>query len=960
MRKHYIYIFLILISFFSIISNVKADFPKIASSTNLLCKGEQCNFYYKSIDPSVTSTEQRFDGKACNYFTEADVNSFKINGKSCEDIKKQDDNQCYNEMTKGKICYASLGPKLKNDKKIVKNDTGTYMFYISMGFTNANSLEQHELKTIAALDKETIKDYTGDENAEIVDVYHLGYLDGFELYNQKDENTDNLNIEDFIYNWGTWSAKPTFFPIDKATLNEDKTVTITGTEKYIANWSNWGINVKYKGDAPEVISTKFYVPIIWKLKLSVKTCTIEQATNADGNYDIYYGKSSNGEQHILNDDSGLNNEKDKIQEKFVEECGCDAANEYWYKGLGETEHYKKYCNNTPTTSNRACDVQVENNECTGKVTIKDNASCIFDKNNINVYVVDDTSKQNKYTTFSNGYCNISCAEDITIELPKKVGATKAGTYYTWSFDSNKISATGKRTCRATVDMSKLKNKVTNTLNDSSYNAKDVISDILKIESNKVTYTHSDKYSYKQENEALKKLYDSISDNYDSTSNTSCACDGLSRCPIKHSFEVSIDLLNKMKFTNNGYCNNESTIGIKELKNRNISLGDIKTAVKNALKTSSDSIITELEEINKCSNNFDTTKESTYDFSPELEFSYNEPYKTLFSEKKYQKTKTTEDDSGMNVSFDTKSLSYYNGEKDKQMTYNYINDGYINSVVTKTIEKYSSPLTFYSVIPTGETVVLNGSNFINYAKTVVSTNSKFTNKLSSDEYDVYPIALSSSKKDDNALDKYSFKITNLGDYDITGSNSNIGRMDSLIKEKNTYYCTYEIENDVTTPDKPNFYYRNISLNNINPNNRNLGKNWSKDNEKAKATLCEIAGGKYNNGDCTSQANTSPESTYEKPEYSFTLTPENMQEIKKYNLEKEKDSNGYANFDMTKIDASTKDQNGNTLSEGVWFKSNFIWDTNTCQNCFTNKTNEKETTFSKWSDSAKLSGPGPAWK
>ena len=191
------------------------------------------------------------------------------------------------------------------------------------------------------------------------------------------------------------------------------------------------------------------------------------------------------------------------------------------------------------------------------------------------------------------------------------------------------------------------------------------------------------------------------------------------------------------------------------------------------------------------------------------------------------------------------------------------------------------------------------------------------------------------------------------------------MDSLIedKNKNVYYCTYEISKDITACEndkdcKANFYYRNISLNNVNPNKRELGKNWT--NEKAKATLCEIAGGKYNNGDCTSQANTSPESTYEKPEYSFTLTPENMQEIKKYNLEKEKDSNGYANFDMTKIDASTKDQNGNALSEGVWYKSNFIWDTNTCQNCFTNKTNEKETTFSKWSDSAKLSGTGPAWK
>ena len=84
---------------------------------------------------------------------------------------------------------------------------------------------------------------------------------------------------------------------------------------------------------------------------------------------------------------------------------------------------------------------------------------------------------------------------------------------------------------------------------------------------------------------------------------------------------------------------------------------------------------------------------------------------------------------------------------------------------------------------------------------------------------------------------------------------------------------------------------------------------------------------------------------------------MQAIKKYNQEKEKDSNGYADFNMTAVNS---DGTTNIGDNKLWFKSNFIWDSKTCQNCFTNKNEGSKTTFTAWSDSAKLSGTGPAWK
>ena len=82
--------------------------------------------------------------------------------------------------------------------------------------------------------------------------------------------------------------------------------------------------------------------------------------------------------------------------------------------------------------------------------------------------------------------------------------------------------------------------------------------------------------------------------------------------------------------------------------------------------------------------------------------------------------------------------------------------------------------------------------------------------------------------------------------------------------------------------------NVSLNNFDPNNRDENSdmmNWDTDNPKAAATLAEIEDNKDN--------------VYnEEPEYSFTLTPDNMQEMRKYNHERE-ESGGYSDFNMTGV-------------------------------------------------------------
>ena len=265
---------------------------------------------------------------------------------------------------------------------------------------------------------------------------------------------------------------------------------------------------------------------------------------------------------------------------------------------------------------------------------------------------------------------------------------------------------------------------------------------------------------------------------------------------------------------------------------------------------------------------------------------------------------------------------------------------ISATVTKEYKVYTSPLknNIYASIPDGTIVIKDSNGNYKYSDGTISKNT-LTQQLYEIDEDIYPIGLATKE----GKYEYSYTISKVGDKTINSSNnSDLGRFDKDVKEKSRkYYCNYTVIKDITTCEdkencnnKPTFYYRNVSLTNINPNNRQLGKNWT--NEKGKKTLEEIK--------------KQGEEAYVKPEYSFTLTPENMQKIKQYNKEKEENSNGYADFNMTKV-------NSDYLTEGIWYKSNFIWE-NTCNQCFTN--NSKKATFKKWEDSSKLSGTGPAWK
>ncbi|MDD4706061.1 MAG: hypothetical protein PHS24_02450, partial [Bacilli bacterium] len=87
-------------------------------------------------------------------------------------------------------------------------------------------------------------------------------------------------------------------------------------------------------------------------------------------------------------------------------------------------------------------------------------------------------------------------------------------------------------------------------------------------------------------------------------------------------------------------------------------------------------------------------------------------------------------------------------------------------------------------------------------------------------------------------------------------------------------------DCTDPDfEAQFFYRTVSINNINPNNRN-NTNWtSNKGNKAKETVESLGDQIYN------------DKTKEYLEYSFVLDPNDMNEIKKHN-----EDNKYTDFQL----------------------------------------------------------------
>lgn len=119
----------------------------------------------------------------------------------------------------------------------------------------------------------------------------------------------------------------------------------------------------------------------------------------------------------------------------------------------------------------------------------------------------------------------------------------------------------------------------------------------------------------------------------------------------------------------------------------------------------------------------------------------------------------------------------------------------------------------------------------------------------------------------------------------------------------YVCTYDVVNDIYIPGpnigdpgKLNFFYRVVDLNDINPNNRTLGYNWS--DSRGDSVRSRMASTAADYTLLTASANNA--------KFEFTLTPAIMKEIRSYNATQSRyggSNSAYADWDLNCDDYDT---------------------------------------------------------
>ncbi len=93
-------------------------------------------------------------------------------------------------------------------------------------------------------------------------------------------------------------------------------------------------------------------------------------------------------------------------------------------------------------------------------------------------------------------------------------------------------------------------------------------------------------------------------------------------------------------------------------------------------------------------------------------------------------------------------------------------------------------------------------------------------------------------------------------------------DDCVFDENCTECKFKCDTCIFDGYGTTYSYRTVSLNKLFPNDRPLGYNWN-NNIKGELTRKDI------------EDQDAPESIYEHPQYSFTLTPVNLQKIRNYN-------------------------------------------------------------------------------
>lgn len=572
--------------------------------------------------------------------------------------------------------------------------------------------------------------------------------------------------------------------------------------------------------------------------------------------------------------------------------------------------------------------------------------CVLEKLDRDTYSSDNSTK---YSSYKNDYCKIATAEDYKITVPTGKSA-KAGTYFEFlynegtSLDGNEISIYGRKITSARVNLEKFYKLIygnsSGNMPDNYYTLNNGRPALNYTKWSPYVVDAADSYTGNgglyQEAKDYEWLRNYLSNHANSGNYYTEESDRCKNSNVFGCIEYWNNYIHISRDTTIYEEHWRPTIEIirSAADDANYQLTKVKELIKNAV-----------DRVNICTDKI-MSMTVTASLNPKINYDYFD--KTYGKDISIVENSTIDYDNSAiycedNLNYSDNKYSCINGETStpsKKKLFEIDGTSY-KMYIYKQSSKFDEVTKTYKTSPIFYSLAQTGG---------VTTNSSASNSTLLGN--VIPVSLNSP----SGPHEYKFYFTNIGTY--------------MKNEKFDYTCYYDVSKKITCSgencqeDTPNFFYRNVSLNNLQPNSRNYGYNWT--DPKGQKTLCLISGGQWigeddETGSCSIPDDSTPEKIYNEPEYSFTLTPDNMKAIKKYNQDQENvdlsDSvTGYGNFNMTQSSITDKDSNK------VWYTSNFLREQNDCENCFTvNKIPSTDEIWTIWTgDYAKLSGTGPAWK
>lgn len=674
-------------------------------------------------------------------------------------------------------------------------------------------------------------------------------------------------------------------------------------------------------------------------------------------------------------------------EEFTDITGVGSAG-----GEVEGEYYQAHCVNNCDTKTEInippyCD-DATNQEITitGPTNIK---QCIL-KNEDEA----GNTYQSTAVSSSNPYCSVYCKEDYKMTLP---GAKYAESGRYFNLDDTIVK--GTRSCYITgsqsgnntegIDLVQYKKDMA-AAQKSLFDAYNSYSELKALYDNKSSATESTTTSC---NGTQYKKYTLSGVSY--TKYTYECSESTGKCTFTSgtgttsktwgqsiTTSTSTDTKTNLDAPLQGYsCTKNNTTGKYTCTKTTCTDGSVTNHGDAPTEPSTTAISTATTNVQNTIDNLESCYGWTNDFcfEPEVEFDYNEQYKTDINYGKIPGSETTETTTSIGTSIDD--------------AYNTNGTGSI----TETIEYVGCTSTGCT---TNGNKAENVSSSVTYVKKVVKKSAKYNNRQEfQTNYPHGTIDKCTSAMPDDIRENYSYLgavfplalKTTTGVYNWTlnfekigqynnESSCRLGRLNQVaqslgktLEDDIGYVCVYVVDCDdcdyscecpTNLPDgyscvkrsqfvceiiepeptcdecdvycvncifdgKDTYSYRTISLTDTNPNNRDVGVNWS--NEKGRATTEEIEG--------------NSENIYKEPEYSYTITATQMKNIRDYN--------------KTKGTYIAEDLDYGTLGgySNIYGTSSFLDDGET-KGFFTE--NKRNGTWTLWTGTINSQGSGPAWK